>query len=146
MGTSAAVRSSVLLVALPPKPELTAMGQRIRQAREDLAMSQQELADQATFSASSLQNWEQGKAAPTPAHLRELARLVDRSTRWIRRGEESPHEATVTAPKPTGLRLRELEEAVALLRDELDDAHGRLDALEAKPASPRTADPARPGP
>lgn len=64
------------------------IGARIRQARLERGMTQEQLAEISSFSKRSLQNYETGVTIPY-RHLRELARLLRRREEWFLYGNEA---------------------------------------------------------
>ena len=67
-----------------PVDELTALGQKMRQARKNAGLTQQELSDQSHVSVKQIANIEKGKMNPSYLILRALARV------WIRLKMLSP--------------------------------------------------------
>lgn len=66
--------------------EAAAIGRRIALARKEAGMTQEDVADVATFSKRSLQDYESGVTLPYK-HLRELGALLGRPTEWFLHGE-----------------------------------------------------------
>ena len=60
-----------------------AVGERIREARKDLELSGEKLADLAKMSRNHLYVLERGEAAPTLATLGRLAAVLDVSRDWL---------------------------------------------------------------
>ena len=58
-----------------PVDELTALGQKMRQARKNAGLTQQELSDQSHVSVKQIANIEKGKMNPSYLILRALARV-----------------------------------------------------------------------
>ena len=56
-----------------PVDELTALGQKMRQARKNAGLTQQELSDQSHVSVKQIANIEKGKMNPSYLILRALA-------------------------------------------------------------------------
>jgi transcriptional regulator with XRE-family HTH domain len=98
--------------------EAQEIGARIRQARLERGLTQESLAEMASFSKRSLQDYEAGQTIPY-RQLREFSRLLNRPEEWFLYGDE----------KSSGLdedRLREivreeLEAALAPIRERLGD-------------------------
>ena len=63
------------------------VGRRIVQARKELGLTQEELAELAGVSQRSMQAYETGEVIPY-RKMREIAGVVQRSTSWILHGEE----------------------------------------------------------
>lgn len=51
-------------------------GHRIRQRREDLGMTQQELADKLLVTVQAVSQWENGKTQPDSDRIPQLAKLL----------------------------------------------------------------------
>lgn len=66
--------------------EAQAIGERIAQARREAGLTQEEVADLATFSKRSLQDYEAGVTIPYK-HMREIARLLNRPVPWFLHGD-----------------------------------------------------------
>jgi transcriptional regulator with XRE-family HTH domain len=65
-----------------------AIGARIRQARNERGLTQDELAAMASFSKRSLQDYEAGTTIPY-RHLRELGRLMNKPEEWFLYGDQT---------------------------------------------------------
>lgn len=59
------------------------IGDRIRDARTKLGLTQRELAGQVGVSPQTVWSWEAGRVKPTHEHLEELAFRCQVSTAWI---------------------------------------------------------------
>lgn len=59
-----------------PVDELTALGQKMRQARKNAGLTQQELSDQSHVSVKQIANIEKGKMNSSYLILRALARVL----------------------------------------------------------------------
>lgn len=66
-------------------------GSRIRERRERLGRSQQELADAVGVSRQQVSNWETGKQSPTGANLVALAAILGVSSEWVLAGDRGGH-------------------------------------------------------
>lgn len=64
------------------------IGDRIRLARRERGLTQEELAGMSSFSKRSLQDYEAGITTPY-RHLREISRLLRRPEEWFLYGEEA---------------------------------------------------------
>lgn len=70
--------------------DANAIGQRIKCARVEAGMTQEDLADLAEgFGRRSLQAYETGGTIPFK-HLREIGQLLNRETAWFLYGDPSP--------------------------------------------------------
>ena len=59
-----------------PVDELTALGQKMRQARKNAGLTQQELSDQSHVSVKQIANIEKGKMNPSYLILKALAKVL----------------------------------------------------------------------
>ena len=59
------------------------IGDRIREARQKLGLTQAELARQVGVTSQTVWSWEAGRVKPTHEHLEELAFRCQVSTAWI---------------------------------------------------------------
>lgn len=66
--------------------EAEAIGARIARARDEAGLTQEQVADVATFSKRSLQDYEAGVRVPWK-HMREIAAILDRRVEWFLHGE-----------------------------------------------------------
>ncbi len=111
--------------------EAKEIGQRIAEARTVAGITQETLAEMASFSKRSLQDYEAGVTIPYK-HMREISRLLGREVEWFLHGEE-----------PIGDdRLEALEAKVdsrfAQMTTILERMESRLDELQAGPdAAPK---------
>jgi transcriptional regulator with XRE-family HTH domain len=64
------------------------VGERIKRARLEQGLTQDDLAAMASFSKRSLQDYEAGKTPPYRA-LPELTRLLNKRAEWILYGEQA---------------------------------------------------------
>src|SRR3990167_9427701 len=100
--------------------EAQEIGARIRQARREAGMTQEELATVSSFSQRSLQDYESGVTIPY-RHLTELAAILRRSVAWFLHGAEAdrpPEEDAALADRMTALeaQMQELVRAVRARR------------------------------
>jgi transcriptional regulator with XRE-family HTH domain len=70
------------------------IGQRIRAAREQRGLSQEELAVTVGVSPQSIQQWESGKTNPRHTRMRKLATVLKTSPHFLQFGIGSP-ESTI---------------------------------------------------
>ena len=75
--------------------EWRALGERLREAREYLGLSQQEVADLLGVSRPAVSQMESGRRKVSTLELREFARLYRKPYEWLV-GEELPNEDEVT--------------------------------------------------
>jgi len=59
------------------------IGERIREARTKLGLTQAQLASQVGVSSQTVWSWEAGRVKPTHEHLEELAFRCQVSTAWL---------------------------------------------------------------
>lgn len=99
--------------------EAAEIGSRIRQARDEKGLTQDELAAMCSFSKRSLSDYENGVTIPYK-HLQELGRVLGKEPSWFLHGDAKE-------PEP-GLR-----EEVRALRQELERLLRRLDGPDTPP-------------
>lgn len=103
------------------------IGARIALARNERGMTQEEVADVATFSKRSLQDYEAGHTLPY-RHMREISRLLNRPVEWFLHGDQPDEAASLES------RLAELAAAVGELVTQFGEAVAsslsRLEAIE----------------
>lgn len=62
------------------------IGIRIRQAREELGLTQVQLAERLGVAFQSLQQWEAGKTTPRSDRIRKLANILGKTPSWLQFG------------------------------------------------------------
>ncbi|MBI3936390.1 MAG: helix-turn-helix transcriptional regulator [Betaproteobacteria bacterium] len=72
--------------------EAQQIGARIARARKEAGLTQEDLAEMASFSKRSLQDYEAGVSIPY-RHLRELGELLNRTAQWFLYGEVGVSES-----------------------------------------------------
>lgn len=78
---------------------LYTLGQRIRELREDLGLSQRELADKVSSTRGTIANWETGRATPDISDVERLADFFGVSLYYLLgRSNEKQGEAPVYPP------------------------------------------------
>jgi transcriptional regulator with XRE-family HTH domain len=96
------------------------IGARIRQARLERGMTQEDLAALMPFSSRSLQDYEAGLTIPFK-HFRELAKALGKPPMWFLYGNDDPEAVETARFSDVLTRIaaveRQLEEALSLLRD-----------------------------
>lgn len=90
--------------------EAQEIGARIAQARREAGLGQDDLAEMASFSKRSLQDYETGVTIPYK-HFAEISRLLKRTTEWFLYGDEEELNLTPDL-------LERLEVAVGALAGE----------------------------
>lgn len=65
-----------------------------RVRKEQLGLTQRELADELGLEAMTISRWERGDVTPRPQHLRELARLAKKTIAWFYTENETVEEMT----------------------------------------------------
>lgn len=112
------------------------IGARIALARNETGMTQDEVAEVATFSKRSLQDYEAGNTIPW-RHMQEISGLFRRPVEWFLHGEGP-------AAGPEVDRLAEVVGAVDALRRQLEDAASaveqRLEEIERRLPGPNASD------
>ena len=88
------------------------LGQRIKQRRKQIGLSQSDLSKAAGVSDSSVSLWESDNTAPRGANLHKLATALQCSPTWILFGDE---DQTPGAPKPDDSSSRLPDDEVELL-------------------------------
>ena len=91
--------------------EARAIGERIAKARNEAGLTQEAMAELASFSKRSLQDYEAGVTIPYK-HMREIASLLKRGVPWFLHGEEP--------------EIEDLSERVDRLQAQLDEILGLL--------------------
>lgn len=80
------------------------MSERIKERREHLGLTQENIARHFDISREAVQQWESGATAPRGKRLRELADLLHCSLQWLLSGEpsilETPDEPSVSTSPP----------------------------------------------
>lgn len=80
---------------------MTTIGERIRQAREAIPMSQDALGEKIGVSRAAVSQWENNETEPRGKRLQELARVLNKSTAWL-------VDSTVSAePEPAAPGFRD---------------------------------------
>ena len=105
------------------------IGARIKQARLEAGLTQNELAGMGTFSYRSLQGWETGERIPFK-HFAELSQLLRKTSEWFLYGDE-PDSTTEG-------RYEELLERLGQVEAQQQEI---LEALRPPPESPQDAGP-----
>jgi transcriptional regulator with XRE-family HTH domain len=62
------------------------IGQRIKEAREALGISQEQLAARLGIAFQSVQQWEAGKTTPRATRMRKLATVLGKTPTWLQFG------------------------------------------------------------
>ncbi|ENR8888247.1 helix-turn-helix domain-containing protein [Citrobacter koseri] len=89
------------------------LGQRIRQRRKQIGLSQNELSKTAGVSESSVSLWESDNTAPRGANLHKLASALQCSPTWLLFGDT---DQTPEEPRPTDTASVLKEDEQELLR------------------------------
>jgi len=83
------------------------IGARIKQARLEAGLTQEELAGLGKFSSRSVQGWESGARIPFK-HIAELGMLLRKTSEWFLYGDE-PDSTTETRYEELLKRLGQVE-------------------------------------
>ncbi|EHL9624030.1 helix-turn-helix domain-containing protein [Salmonella enterica subsp. enterica serovar Bonariensis] len=89
------------------------LGQRIRQRRKQIGLSQNKLSKAAGVSDSSISLWESDTTAPRGENLHKLAEILQCSPTWILFGDE---DKSPEPPLPPGTQSQMTEEELELLQ------------------------------
>lgn len=102
-----------------------AIGERIRHARLEAGLGQEELAGLGTFSKRSLQDYEKGDTIPFK-HMRELGALLKKEPVWFLYGDEVPHQTLLERMQALEAKLDAIAQMVAEGFELLSVAHRPL--------------------
>jgi transcriptional regulator with XRE-family HTH domain len=105
------------------------IGARIAEARKLRGLTQEELAEMASFSKRSLQDYETGVTIPY-RHVRELSRLLRKPEEWFLYGDQENDEA------PLAELLENLGDVAGLLRSTAEELREELRLQRARRAGP----------
>lgn len=105
--------------------EAREIGHRIAEARTVAGLTQETVAEMASFSKRSLQDYEAGVTIPYK-HMRELSLLLGRPVEWFLHGEEEQATATAVRLAEVETRLGALEARVAETGEKMLAAIERL--------------------
>lgn len=94
--------------------EAKEIGQRIALARNESGLTQEDLAEMASFSKRSLQDYETGVTIPYK-HMKEISRLLKRPVEWFLHGEPDSAKADAATIQSLDGRLQALEARVSEL-------------------------------
>jgi transcriptional regulator with XRE-family HTH domain len=103
--------------------EAKEIGRRIALARTEAGLTQEEVADLATFSKRSLQDYEAGVTIPY-RNMREISRLLGRPVEWFLHGDPEP-----STDPPADQLERRLEALEARVADGFQSVQGTLEQL-----------------
>ena len=124
-------RTFLLMAQLEAKQ----IGARIKQARKEAGMTQEQVADVATFSVRSLQDYENGVTIPYK-NIREISGLLDRPVQWFLRGREEEAEDVT---EPAGIHLEDIEEKLDRLTAIVETMAERLEVVPGASGGRRSA-------
>ena len=104
------------------------IGARLKQKRMERGFTQEQLAAMASFSARSLQDYENGVTIPYK-HFTELGRLLDTKPEWFLYGAEpSDQDDRISDLRGEVAEIREMLERVLEARDEPGDTGSQQEA------------------
>lgn len=114
--------------------EAREIGARIKQARKEMGLTQEELAEITSVSKRSLQDYENGVTLPY-RHLRELGKLLGKDVEWFLHGDDEVEEEDRLAAIEKELQavqreLAAVREAQLPVEDALALAHDLRAALQ----------------
>ena len=119
------------------------VGQRIKDARESIGMTQWELGDLVGVKERSIQNYEAGKKIPFPA-MATIADLTGTSVVWLLYGTHSPPGAVSQDYLDTlSDRVTAIQMEVATIRTQLEAMRRLLEQLAASAPSTSRSQPGR---
>ena len=96
--------------------EARAIGERIKRARNEAGLTQEEMAELAEFSKRSLQDYEAGNTIPY-RHMREIGAITRKPVEWFLYGDD-PEVSDLS--KRVDQLQEQLDEVLALLREQND--------------------------
>lgn len=99
------------------------IGQRIKQKRLERGMTQDDLASLTTFSARSLQDYENGVTIPYK-HFTEIGKLLNARPEWLMYGEDEPPGSSRLEQEPGPQSTEDL------VRQVLQNQHDAVQLLE----------------
>lgn len=101
------------------------VGMRIRQARKQSKLTQEELARRVNVSSITVSRWETGAIQnPGSAELTRLARELDVSERWLSSGDAAPVTASTPDPPQWAEFVQRYEHLRELTDEEIEDVKG----------------------
>ena len=108
------------------------IGDRIRQGRLQLGLSQGQVAERTGLTQTSLSRYETGAANPSEPSLRLLAAIFDKPYEWFFGEEEEPQGGSgrVKAPESATQPTPESSDVIVSLGERLQDFSARFDRLE----------------
>ena len=68
---------------------MTTLAERIAQARKNLGLSQEKLAERMNISRGACGHWERGVASPSTDHLHKLSQILDIDIHWLITGKQN---------------------------------------------------------
>lgn len=105
------------------------MGPRLRVARENADLTQEELARRAGVMVRSVKAWEGSKAVPRANRLQMLAGILGVSLSWLLEGREDGFMESQSAAAPEVAMQKELERLHAALDEAKSQVARSLDRL-----------------
>jgi len=96
---------------------MTTLAKRIAQARKNLGLSQERLAERLNISRGACGHWERGVATPSTDHLYELSQILDIDIHWLVAGEpyNSPIRINETSvPEYENIQDKQLKEIIRI--------------------------------
>ncbi len=103
------------------------LGDRLREARARLGMSQEKLARAVDVSSMTISRYERGEMGPTEENLARLCEVLGVEAAWLRYGREQPSPDTRVEPVEDE-ELPSSEHAIRLLRPMDPDVEAELRA------------------
>ena len=123
------------------------LAERIRWRREQLGLTQEDIARHFGITRNAVQQWEAGKTAPRGGRLRGLAGVLQRSVQWLVTGEGEGDLSVTIVDRLTAVvkTLPERDQLTVLdLAESLAKRHaGPTSPLDDGPAADMADAPAR---
>ena len=98
---------------------MSEFGDRLKKARVDKGISQQELADKVNLKQASISQFEKGQRMPTPANIDKLARILSVSIDYLAGEDQGKFEKSILMRNIKGLSpesVQKINEYVELIR------------------------------
>jgi len=114
--------------------EAEAIGARLAQARNEAGLTQEQVADLATFSKRSLQDYEYGVTIPY-RHMREIAGILGRPVEWFLHGDLKTEKGDLL--QEVAANVVELSDSMAAALLALERIEGALGSGEDASTEPR---------
>ena len=94
---------------------MSTLAERIAQARKNLGLSQEKLAERMKISRGACGHWERGVASPSTDHLYKLSQILDIDIHWLLTGDQNNSHIKIneiSATKYENIQDKQLREIV----------------------------------